>query len=497
MTRAPLDRTGRREVLLLALLLACFAAVNVVTLPRYPAAWVDEIQFADPAVNAALGKGFTSTVWIAQTGGEPWAGNAPLYSLLLAGWLRLLGVSEMAVRSLNVVLMLGLGVLLWSFVRRTGLSPVGRWRLTVVALVLLAHSVTFASRMGRYDIVGMLVLLMAAHLCATRLSWRTGPPLFAVGALVAPAGLQLVPASAVLGLLWLALAGRAALARLLVLGGGVVAGGVALWAAYSWLGVWDRFVASTTAVGVIGRGLGAKLASLPSAYTNDKTFVLVLGAALLLAWPLRRSLGREWRRSPLLFGLLTALVLPAVLHVVGKFPVYYAWMALVPLAVGVGDCLATRGNDLPRSRLRIATLLLVAGMLVGLPLRLAVLASVWQERDPAELERYVSAHVDAADAVVGDFKAYYALKRHAGAYYAPTYLGVMPPEERQGVTALLVRPDAAPAIAASVGGHWVAAAPVHRAGALLPAPRALRLVSELREENYPLRLFRRVDATSP
>ena len=68
----------------LAALCLFFLAISLVTASRFPPVWIDEVQFTDPAANLVLHGHFSSTVWIVQRGDEFWAGNTPLYTLMLA-----------------------------------------------------------------------------------------------------------------------------------------------------------------------------------------------------------------------------------------------------------------------------------------------------------------------------------------------------------------------------------------------------------------------------
>jgi len=92
-------------VLLAGLLL--FFGVNLFTISLAPQPWGDEPGYTDPAVNLALGRGFTSTTWYAQTGEEFWAGNVPLHQITLAAWLKVFGFGIDQVRSINVVWVTG------------------------------------------------------------------------------------------------------------------------------------------------------------------------------------------------------------------------------------------------------------------------------------------------------------------------------------------------------------------------------------------------------
>src|SRR5216684_3591495 len=111
------ERAGYGALAALGLL---FLGFSLLTATRYPPVWIDEVQFSDPAVNLVLHGQFSSTVWIVQRGNEFWAGNTPLYTMMLAVWLKVFGVSQFAVRSLNCFLIVVVIALLWELTRRTG-----------------------------------------------------------------------------------------------------------------------------------------------------------------------------------------------------------------------------------------------------------------------------------------------------------------------------------------------------------------------------------------
>ena len=319
----------RWEAALLMALCLAFLAVNLTTATRYPTPWVDEVQFTDPAAHLALGRGFTSTVWIAQTSTEFWAGNAPLYSVLLSGWIRLFGLSPLAVRSFNYFLTVSLAILLWLWMVRGTVVRSPAWRLVVVALVFCGHGLMFSFRMGRYDVLGMLMAVLAA------LAWPSSLwPLFGAAVLMPLAGLQLIPGSLVFLFVLLLFQRRRAFRPAIVVISGVLCGVAILYVLYRANGVWEGFRASTRAVGVIGHSLPAKLAGLPHIYVADKSCFLLAAAAILLACVVgnKRALS-----GPLGFGLTLMVVLPAALQVAGKFPTYYNWMVYLPLAIGVAS----------------------------------------------------------------------------------------------------------------------------------------------------------------
>jgi hypothetical protein len=147
----------RREWIWLGMLLAIFLLLNCATLSRYPSVWVDEVEFADPAVSYAHGFGFTSTAWFAQDSQQFWAGNVPLYPGLLAGWLSLFGPGMIAERCLNLALFCLFLLLVWRWLGASGVVEDSRWRLVAVALLFCGHAMVFSYRSGRYDVTGMLL----------------------------------------------------------------------------------------------------------------------------------------------------------------------------------------------------------------------------------------------------------------------------------------------------------------------------------------------------
>jgi hypothetical protein len=481
--------TERRGCAVLLASSVLFIALNLVTATRYPAPWVDEIQFGDPAVNLALHGEFSSTVWIVQTAHEFWAGNTPLYPFMLAQWLRVFGVSPLALRAFNYVLTLVAGWLFWILLRKSGVVRSPGWRIVAVLVFWTAQCVTFCYRTGRYDVTGMTLFLLAALVWIRPGSLRGYALLFLLGAFLPLAGLQLIPASALICLLLLLFVGRSAVSKTAVLGSGVVAGIGCLYLLYSQHGVWQAFRASTSAVGAIGSGVADKLRGLPKVYTGDKSGLLLLLAALVLV-AVVPALRSHWRRQPLMFGIAAALVIPAALQLAAKFPIYYAWMALLPLLSGVVNALERPAIPVPARVFAWGAIVLAS--LIGLPTRLAVVAANWDARSLQPIDRFVASEVRAGDVVVGDFKAYYALKPRVRAYYAHTYLGIMTPEERGSVNVLLVRDEAMPAVQRALGGHW------RDTGLMMPGARtatraALRVLGDMREEEYDVRLWRKAE----
>lgn len=485
-------RPSRGGVALSLAVALAFLGVNLATSARSPVVWQDEVMFADPAVNLATGRGFTTSAWF-QPRETFFAGNSPLYPLVLAPWVKVFGVTAVAVRSLNYVLVLAAVAVLGLALARLGLVNRPADRLLLAALVLCADGVTYSYRGGRYDCLGMLLvagMLWALTLPAPRA--RTAA-LVALAALVPWAGLQLVPYAALLGLLLLLVRGRAAVGAVAAVAVGGALGTAALVGLFRAEGVWPEFVKSVALLGGARRPLAARAAdALRAPATEPSSLLLLATLAVFLAFELRRKGVRL--RSPVVVGLLAGVVVPCALAFVGKYVRYYAWMSSIPMAV----CVAAHfGRAAPAARLAVAPLLLLA-CAAGLPARLAVTGLEWGLRDPAPVDRLVAGQVGPGDWVFSEYEAYYPAKRSAAVVLLPPYIGdasgpvlADPPvtaAERDRVNVLIAKPDTAAKRLAFFGGRW---APVARYAAD-PAAR-VRLLARVGfgSKPYDLTVYRR------
>ncbi|MSU56812.1 MAG: hypothetical protein EXS35_01270 [Pedosphaera sp.] len=435
------DHRSREAWVVCALVLAVFV-VNLLTGTRFPAVWLDEVQYTDPAVNLYLGHGFTSTAWFVQTGEKFWAAYVPLHQFVLYGWMQIFGFSPLAVRSLNYTLVTFAVLLLWHTARKQAWIPTARARILLVLLVLLDYGVSICTRSGRYD--GVVMLLAAAATWASSFA-RPRARLPAMAALAAGfpfAGLQLTTFTAAFCVLLVVFTGWRRIRECLALAGGGLAGSIGLRLLYQHHGVWDDFLAS------IRYCMTVTVGNLP----KDPSLIALFAVALLLV-------GWRWRRgelrfnSPLVFGITGAVWIGLWFHLLGRFPTTYTWMAYVPLAIGVCATLpeAFRAAGLPFKI--TATTLLTLGCAAGLPLQLASTFYYWPERDYAKVEAFIARHVHSDDSVYSDPEAYYTVKKTARHIVLPSYLAATP-EENARLNVLVLRPYHAEKVMARLGGRW-------------------------------------------
>jgi len=476
------------------LVAAIFLSLNFLTVTRYPSVWVDEIQFADPAVNLATGHGFTSTAWFGQGAHEFFAGNVPLYSLVLSVWLKIWGVSPVAVRSLNFLLVIMLCAVLWDFAEKSGLIGSTRWRVAFISLVMCGHCVMFSYRMGRYDVLGMILFSLAARAWIAKTNTVQFAGLFLAGTYMPWTGLQLLPAAVVTCGVLLLFRLRDSFWKGLSLGSGIATGGVFLFFLYRSHNVWDAFRASTSGIGTIGGSLASKLARLPGSYSHDKSGLLLLVACLvvLCSCLFSRNLGQ----LKFLLGVaVLAVALPAALQLAGKFPVYYGWMTFLPLSLGLAHTLEQKKNLNGGIRAFALCAVLLAAT-VGLPLRLLAIGARWNEHDAQAVSELTRRNVRQGDVVIGDFKTYYALKQTAKEVYLPTYLDAITPDERKSVTLMILRPEDVKRAGALLSeGTWTESRE-SPPSLLVKANPLDRICREFQEEEYSVTIFRREASNS-
>jgi hypothetical protein len=450
---------SRSEAISIAALFVAFLAINFATASRFPTVYIDEVTYTDPAANLYFGHGFTSSAWFAQTKDEFWAAHGPLYSALLYVWMLPFGFSPLAVRSLNYVLMVISMLMLWLAVIRLNLVPSAWKRITLVALLLSSYGLTFNYRTGRLDCVAIMLCTASVLVYSIRPARIRYPLFLCIGILIPMAGLQTVLYAAIVCGLLLIYLGKSFLRESTSLAVGVIVGAIFLYSLYSLNGVVDGFLATlgyfTRKDHFVSRSLSEDIRiAFPFTLAKDISFPFLLASAFAVtAYQINKS--RFKLRSPLSFGLAVSLCVPLGLGMIGHYPAYYGWMAFIPLSVCVFSAMAGlddgKGNHF---FIRAATgFLLVAGV-IGLPLHLALAAYDWNDRDYAPVERLAERNVTKEDWILCDYGAYYAVKKRAAVAFLPQYLYVIPPQETERISTLIIGPGSLEQVKRTLGGEW-------------------------------------------
>lgn len=384
---------------------ALFLLINMLTADRSPTVWQDEVMFLDPAANLAEGRGFRSTFWAWQSPEKIFTANAPLYSLILAGWIKIGAVEPGWVRSLNfflAVAMVGiLGLILITLIE----SPANRpWELALFYFLSLGWgSIAFSYRSGRYDMLCGLLLALVAYGLAQ--GSRKGLGLAALCALLCPwAGLQTL---VVLGLgmlvawfIWK----QKSLAKSAVVG---LAAGIGLFTLLLWawaVGGLETFVQSVRSLG------GQPPTSLVSFWRGNFRWdwALALAACVALSVGRFRSLQTIQR-----WALGMGVLLPAVFGVLGKYPIYYSYLAILPLLF-----LFCSLGKRPWSFISLC-LLCASVVIAGLPARIGLAILEWNERSSSNLAKDLTGFFRTGDQVLTDYAFYYIVRNSGSHAYGP------------------------------------------------------------------------------
>jgi hypothetical protein len=465
------------EVLSIVGLFVVFLLLNLATASRYVTLWHDEVWFTDPAANLYLGNGFTSSAWPVQTKDEFWAGNAPLYTILLSNWMQLFGFSIVSVRALNYVLMIVAALLLWVAAVRLNLFT-SRWsRITFILLLLLGQGMFFNYRTGRYDCLGMILLATGLLAYSLQAIWLRCILLSFMGIFLPMTGLQLVAYILILGTLLQLYWGKLGLSlrrEYLSVACGFGVGAIFLYLLYYTNGVGLKFLRATAASGESITGQVAKCVlrgncegiarflELPYIFIQDKSFLLliILGIAIA-AYQKSKGTFSLGRPSRLEFGLLVSVCIPLGMFFLSKFSIYYTWMAYIPLAICVLSTIDASQLNRKRMISSLITGVLVLVCLVGLPLRFVGIVRHWNVMDYAQIEALVDRNVTQSDWLLCDLKVYYAAKKKAGVVILPTYTGsadfkTIP--EREKISVLILKPgiieNKEHELTQRLGGQW-------------------------------------------
>jgi hypothetical protein len=465
--------------------------------------WVDEVAYAEAAINYVKDGSYTSAAFFTSRADETHVSPTPAHSFLLIGWLKVFGVSQTAVRTLPLILAVLATIVFWRACLRVGLIHSAAAGTMLVSVVMLSYGFSFSYTTARPDAVAVLVLSTMFYLAVLPPSV---PVLSAFTALAV--SLPFVQSAAViytfiLGAVMLLFVRRPTLLPLLLACAGLVAGLLLQVAVYKMAGVWDAWVAllrSERSVS-LAQYLLERL-SLSGLLNHNNTlpkdfsaFVLLAGITALalatrlssgssptsgLRFPLSASqffsklvtshprlatslaalapcplsplspsslaTSHSSQRAPRLARLALTIFVAVLLgmYTLGKFPTYYGWMLTFPLAA----ILAALFDRLPSERRTLRTgavAIAVLSCLVGFPLQAAAALNDWSYRTPERVNEWLEAHFQPGDIVYCDYPFYYLAKEKAQKVFVGSYIRLMTPEELDSLDLLVL---------SKTSSHW-------------------------------------------
>ena len=444
---------SKYELLAVGIALALFLALCTGIQGRY-IPWGDEVQFVDPAANLYYQAGFVSTEWSNQTDRTFWCGNAPAYSALLYLGFQTFHFSQAVARSVTAVTMALAVFFLWVGVRRARFLSHPNTRLLLLVLVLTGYGGYLCYSNIRYESLCLLECSLALLAYSLTRPLLRNACLFVVGVCMLLTNLQLPQyALALVLILSYAYSQRFALLwRLRFLYLGNVAGGAALILLYaSHNGALNAFRINLRQQA--GQPLGEKLHHFSFYFQYDASLVALLLFLLVSLAIVSRSPQPEARRS-ILAGLLICTTIPLFFFLARRFVFSSAWMVYVPAAVFVCRILDAKIHR-SASWKTFAVLCCAAAIAFGLPKALLGIATDWQVRSYAVVDRFVAANVGTNDIAFCEPAAYFAARPRAARVYGPGYLDVMNAAEKKAITVILVAPPNQAEILRNLGGKWI------------------------------------------
>lgn len=438
-------------------------------LPIYLDTWWDEILFVDPAANLYLGKGFNSSAWFAQSKDEFWAGYPPLYPLLLYLWMRIFGFGISVARSLNYVLAALSAFILWRTVIRLNLIATATWRIFLVVLLLVIVGYGFDFRPGRPDIL-MATLTMIAFLAYSIPRKNLRYLCLSCICIIFPfSGLGLVAYTVVFASLVLIYLKRSFFKEFIAIITGLAIGSLGLFIFYSINGVWQGFVesvvnnSSLTLPGAKGTFIDKFILNISLVFDGNRAFKILLISALAIN--IYRLLKRKFKFNSLAsFGVAVGFGVPFTMRTIGSYPLYYDWMASLPLAVCVCSEISSLLRSDVKSWLRPPILgLTVTLLLFAPPLKLDLFIKHWRSVDYSVVENFVTKSISKEDWVMADPLTYYALKNKVEVVFHPFYIQAMSDQEKDKISLIIAKPSSFPplkfagdfeTITNKLGGFW-------------------------------------------
>ncbi|PAW75424.1 MAG: hypothetical protein B9S32_17875 [Verrucomicrobia bacterium Tous-C9LFEB] len=420
----------------------------------YSAVWVDELCYTDPAVNLSAGRGLISSVWPRQPADRFFASNTPLHPWLLAGGFKVFGVHRAVMQAMNVLWLVLACWIFWLASGRLGLVRTAGGRFAFFLIALLSSGSYYAVGSGRQDAIGILICAVTTLVASIQ---RRGIRLLALGvcgAVMPWAGLQIAAYAAVVSVLLLVVLRGRNWRSVVALALGVLAGWAGLKGLYAAQGVSDLFAGQATAQGHFSgwRSLADWNVHWGGGMLDPSLLGLLL-VAVVLGLAAARHSWRSHAAKRSFLGVVSVGWISVAMLQLGRFPLYYAWMAILPVAACVCAAAESLAN---RRQSRVVLVAVTVLSLAWLPVWIALASSMAPRRNLAAVEALVSQVVKPGDVAVGDFASYYALLPRAKRFYSEAYVTspALSEAERRSITVVVVRPLFAPAVLRALGGEW-------------------------------------------
>lgn len=489
--KSPMRKT---EFIIILCMVVLWSVQSLAILRVFPV-HIDEVGYVDPAASFVLGQGFTSGAWYAQSHDKFWSGNVPLHHFILIPWFKLFGFDQFSARSINVLYVALAGLFLWAGLRQSRFLADAGWRLAAVGFVLCTYGTILMIAIGRPDAITFLLACAGYWVITLPRPFLRRLLLALLGILAPWAGLQLSAVLAFAGIVIIAFWKKKFLPEVISVALGGLAGTVSLATLYYFNGTLTDFVSSISHH-TAARGAKTSLAFYALKHRlgalTDPSFLAILAAAAFatIGW-----LGFKPRKERTTFCLFMVCLggVPVWLAVMGTFPVYYSWFAILPASIALIRLLATQAIVAVFARTTIAVLVLAA--LLGTP-RVFANALIWRgDRVNERSEEFVRSVVRPNDVAMVAKQAYYGTKPNVKqTFYIQWYMDAITQQDKEHLTVAIMDEITFKRVSPHFGGTWKATGEM----IVLPQRNLLRLPGSKWFQQNPsieLSVYRKTNST--
>jgi len=426
---------------LLALLLCALVIFSIGLNVHYTN--IDQVYFADPAINYVLTGEYKSTAWGVIREDVPHVSTAPLYSFLLILWFKIFEFDSITMRFLPSLFALFSAFLLCLACRRLSIvtTPVGGALLVVV--FLMDFGFTHSYTCGRPDALSSLIAIGIFYLYSFPSSVLKNAAVLILGALIPFTQYGLAIYLFALALPLIAIYHRKILpfSSLVILS--IIIGFLLQYFLYKHLGVfelWIQMIRSEGSENIIQR-VFSKLTINPlenHGNTIPKDFsaaMLFAGISIIL---FTNIITKNLENNFILgIGLVLAIWVTTVMYIIGKFPTYYGWMLALPLSVALAAYF-----ERERARYQMhswaPTAVASFAVMLGLPLQAGLASFDWSERTPSGFDTWIKNHISEKDMVYCEYPFYFSVKKNARKTYVGRYWEIMTEEEKSSLDVVIL-----------------------------------------------------------
>jgi hypothetical protein len=448
-----------QESLGLVVIYCAFFAIAIWGAGKFHPVWLDEVALVEPATNLYFSGEFSSSAWYHQSSESFHVGTSLLYTSLLFLWIKLLGFGITKVRLFGYFIIVITSFVLLKSVKQLQIINYSYLRLLLVLAFLTVGGIDFIYISGRYDVICLFLSVLAIYFFSLKKSNLRTLSLLFVGILFPLSGVSALAFAALISVALLVFNYKLFWREVLTLSIGSTIGLLFLYIFYSINDVWGDFISLLSGHSEVAGSknftyfinlfiTSAQRLTIDSygcegciTYKSSWRFLVVLSLILVFYELLTRTFKL---RSLLFFGFVVALILPFVMCFLSKFPIYYSWMTILPLLLGV---FSTINNMLEKYGFKsfaknfiylLASFLLILSMKVGL---FGVITTALQGDDFDEnqaLHEFINNNTNSDDVAYADFSTFYSIKDTVDKVYFPLYSSQLKAKERDSISVVIL-----------------------------------------------------------